>query len=60
MTYNTPFIIEGHLFMSVVVPSVIVAPSIVSPLEIAPMIDWSYSYFRVLMRILAPKALIYT
>lgn len=29
-------------------------------LSIAPMIDWTYSHFRVLMRILAPKALLYT
>jgi tRNA-dihydrouridine synthase A len=29
-------------------------------LSIAPMIDWSYSAFRVFMRILAPKALVYT
>ncbi len=31
-----------------------------SPLAIAPMIDWTYSYFRVLMRIMAPHALLYT
>ena len=31
-----------------------------SPLSIAPMIDWSYTHFRVLMRFLAPKALLYT
>lgn len=29
-------------------------------LSIAPMIDWTYSHFRVLMRILAPNALLYT
>lgn len=29
-------------------------------LSIAPMIDWSYSYFRIFMRLLAPKSLIYT
>lgn len=29
-------------------------------LSIAPMIDWTYSHFRVLMRLLAPKALLYT
>lgn len=29
-------------------------------ISIAPMIDWTYSHFRVLMRILAPKALLYT
>lgn len=33
---------------------------IVSKLSIAPMIDWTYSHFRVLMRILAPQALLYT
>ncbi len=31
-----------------------------SPLAIAPMIDWSDTHFRVLMRLLAPKALLYT
>ena len=30
------------------------------PLSIAPMIDWTYSHFRVLMRLLAPQALLYT
>ncbi len=29
-------------------------------LSIAPMIDWTYSHFRVLMRIIAPNALLYT
>ena len=29
-------------------------------LSIAPMIDWTYSHFRMLMRMLAPKALLYT
>lgn len=31
-----------------------------SPLAIAPMIDWSDTHFRVLMRLLAPEALVYT
>lgn len=31
-----------------------------SPLAIAPMIDWTYVHFRVLMRLLAPHALLYT
>ncbi len=31
-----------------------------SPLAIAPMIDWTYSHFRVFMRLLAPQALLYT
>ena len=31
-----------------------------SPLAIAPMINWSDTYFRVLMRLLAPNALLYT
>jgi len=31
-----------------------------SPLAIAPMIDWTYTHFRVLMRMLAPHALLYT
>ncbi|MBP6918693.1 MAG: tRNA dihydrouridine(20/20a) synthase DusA [Legionellaceae bacterium] len=30
------------------------------PLSIAPMIDWTYTHFRVLMRILAPQVLLYT
>jgi len=29
-------------------------------LSIAPMIDWTYSHFRVFMRLLAPHALLYT
>lgn len=29
-------------------------------LSIAPMIDWTYTHFRVFMRLLAPKALLYT
>ncbi|PWY54387.1 tRNA dihydrouridine(20/20a) synthase DusA [Legionella qingyii] len=33
---------------------------LLSPLSIAPMIDWTYSHFRVFMRILAPHALLYT
>lgn len=31
-----------------------------TPLSIAPMIDWTYTHFRVFMRLLAPKALLYT
>nr|WP_255411168.1 tRNA dihydrouridine(20/20a) synthase DusA [Legionella sp. km535] len=31
-----------------------------SKLSIAPMIDWTYTHFRVLMRLLAPHALLYT
>lgn len=31
-----------------------------SKLSIAPMIDWTYVHFRVFMRFLAPKALLYT
>ena len=34
--------------------------SLISPLAIAPMIDWTYTHFRVLMRLLAPQALLYT
>ncbi len=34
--------------------------NLISPLSIAPMIDWTYTHFRVLMRLLAPKALLYT
>jgi tRNA-dihydrouridine synthase A len=36
------------------------AQTLFSPLAIAPMIDWTYSHFRVFMRILAPNALLYT
>jgi tRNA-dihydrouridine synthase A len=35
-------------------------PSLLSPLAIAPMIDWTYVHFRVFMRMLAPHALLYT
>ena len=35
-------------------------PGLVSPLAIAPMIDWTYTHFRVFQRILAPHALLYT
>lgn len=31
-----------------------------SPLAIAPMIDWTYTHFRVLMRLIVPQALLYT
>lgn len=31
-----------------------------SKLSIAPMIDWSYTHFRVFMKILAPRSLCYT
>lgn len=34
--------------------------ALISPLAIAPMIDWTYTHFRVLMRLLAPQALLYT
>lgn len=34
--------------------------NLISPLSIAPMIDWTDSHFRVLMRLLAPNALLYT
>lgn len=33
---------------------------LISPLAIAPMIDWTYSHFRVFMRLLMPQALLYT
>src|SRR3989338_8290558 len=33
---------------------------LLSPLAIAPMIDWTYQHFRVFMRILCPQALLYT
>ncbi|MDX1838289.1 tRNA dihydrouridine(20/20a) synthase DusA [Legionella taurinensis] len=34
--------------------------ALISPLAVAPMIDWSYTHFRVLMRLIAPRALLYT
>lgn len=34
--------------------------ALISRLSIAPMIDWTYTHFRVLMRMLAPNALLYT
>jgi tRNA-dihydrouridine synthase A len=36
------------------------ARGLISPLAIAPMIDWTYTHFRVFMRLIAPKALLYT
>lgn len=33
---------------------------LISPLSIAPMIDWTYTHFRVFMRLIAPYALLYT
>lgn len=33
---------------------------LISQLAIAPMIDWTYTHFRVFMRMLAPQALLYT
>lgn len=35
-------------------------PGLISSLAIAPMIDWTYTHFRVFMRMLAPQALLYT
>lgn len=35
-------------------------PALISPLSIAPMIDWTHTHFRVFMRMLAPHALLYT
>lgn len=35
-------------------------PNLLSPLSVAPMIDWTHTHFRVFMRMLAPKALLYT
>lgn len=34
--------------------------SLISPLAVAPMIDWTHTHFRVFMRMLAPNALLYT
>jgi tRNA-dihydrouridine synthase A len=34
--------------------------ALISTLSIAPMIDWTYTHFRVLMRLIAPRALLYT
>lgn len=36
------------------------AATLISPLSIAPMIDWTNTHFRVFMRLIAPKALLYT
>jgi len=35
-------------------------PSLISPLSVAPMIDWTHTHFRIFMRLLAPNALLYT
>ena len=37
-----------------------ISDTLFSSLAIAPMIDWTYSHFRVFMRILAPHSLLYT
>nr|WP_028387899.1 tRNA dihydrouridine(20/20a) synthase DusA [Legionella fairfieldensis] len=34
--------------------------NLISPLSIAPMIDWTYTHFRVFMRLIMPHALLYT
>lgn len=34
--------------------------ALLSPLSIAPMIDWTLTHFRVLMRLIAPHSLLYT
>jgi tRNA-dihydrouridine synthase A len=34
--------------------------ALISPLAIAPMIDWTHTHFRFFMRLLAPQALLYT
>lgn len=34
--------------------------ALISPLSIAPMIDWTHTHFRMFMRLIAPKALLYT
>ncbi len=38
----------------------VLLPHLISPLSVAPMIDWTYTHFRVFMRMLAPNALLYT
>ncbi len=54
-------IIQPFLLNSIVVLKPPEASStLLSPLSLAPMIDWTTSPFRVLMRILAPKMLLYT
>jgi tRNA-dihydrouridine synthase A len=36
-------------------------PNVLSlPLSVAPMVDWTHTHFRVLMRLIAPYALLYT
>lgn len=34
--------------------------ALISPLALAPMIDWTYNHFRVLMRLIMPQSLLYT
>ena len=34
--------------------------ALISPLSIAPMIDWTMTHFRFFMRLIAPSALLYT
>ena len=49
-----------HVFMPEITLVNAVLPALISPLAIAPMIDWTYTHFRVFMRMLAPQALLYT
>lgn len=34
--------------------------NLISPLSIAPMIDWTYNHYRYFLRLIVPEALIYT
>ena len=52
MEYNDYFDLQRSGYM----PS----SSLISPLSVAPMIDWTHTHFRVFMRMLAPHALLYT
>lgn len=52
MRYNGYFDLVNRMIMPI--------PSLISPLAVAPMIDWTHTHFRVFMRMLAPHALLYT
>lgn len=52
--------ITETVFLSLQPNSIASLPTLISPFAIAPMIDWTYTHFRVLMRLLAPHALLYT
>jgi tRNA-dihydrouridine synthase A len=52
-------LVKWHI-MHALIFETLVQHALISPLAIAPMIDWTYTHFRVFMRMLAPNAFLYT